>query len=72
MNRWTKTQKDNAYTQGWGIFAIDGNQNNLQIQRIDETEVFDSDEAALNFVIEQAKSGNTDCKYALEIVHVNY
>lgn len=68
MNRWTKSQKDEATAQGWNVFAIDGNQANLAIQRDDEAEIFQSDNEALQFVIVQAKSGNMTCKTALDLV----
>ncbi|MFA5152741.1 MAG: hypothetical protein WC554_09295 [Clostridia bacterium] len=69
MNRWTKPQYEYAKNQGWNIFAIDGDQDNLKIQKIDEQNIFDSDEDALNFVKTKANLGDMFCLAALEIVH---
>lgn len=72
MNRWTKNQKEHAKNQGWGIFAIDGNQDNLVIQKDDEMNMFESDQEALEFVIGKAKEKDFVCALALDMTHVVY
>ena len=68
MNRWTTTEKQYSKKQGWGIFAIDGNQDCLAIQRDDEENIFESDLDATNFVIEKAKEGDVVCKIAAKMI----
>jgi len=68
MNRWTRTQKLEAESQGWLLVAIDGDQNRLAVQKYDEADIFDSDDAALTFVKEQAGRGNTTAQLALEMI----
>jgi hypothetical protein len=67
MNRWTDTEKAIAQAQGWDVFAIDGDQSRLAIQRIDELAIFESDDDAVNFVVEKANDGDRTCQVALEI-----
>jgi hypothetical protein len=68
VNRWTRTQKLEAERQGWLLVAIDGDQNRLTIQKYDEADIFESDDAALTFVKEQAGRGNTTARQALEMI----
>jgi hypothetical protein len=68
MNRWTKTQKEYAKKQGWGIFAIDGDQNCLAIQKDDEEDIFNSNAEAINFVIKNAELGDMVCKDATKMI----
>jgi hypothetical protein len=73
--RWTKQHSEEANYQGWNVFAVEGNRHNLEIQRVDELEVFDSDQDALDFVRAWAKASPElidafaieTCKLALEI-----
>jgi hypothetical protein len=44
---WTHEQSDNARKQGWDLWDADGE---LQLQRVDEMETFDSDLAAWKHV----------------------
>ena len=72
MVRWTQTRKQEADSRGWGIFAIDGDQSRLAIQRLDESGLFESDEAALAHVKQTATGGDATCQLALEIVGIQW
>ena len=72
MVRWTQTRKQEADSRGWGIFAIDGDQSRLAIQRLDESDLFESDEAALAHVKQTATGGDSTCQLALEIVGIQW
>lgn len=47
-----------ATAEGWGIFAVDGDDTELQLQRLDESDTFRSDDEAWEFVITKAVSGS--------------
>lgn len=57
--------------EGWGIFESYGSQGGpLQIQRIDEEEVFDSDGAAWDYVWRRAREEREGVhQRALDLVH---
>ncbi len=54
-----------ATTEGWDIFAVDGDESDLQLQRVDEQNIFPSDDAAWEFVIAKAVSGSTFHQHAV-------
>ncbi len=55
---WTIPDQEEALGQGWGLFQTDGK---LKIQRYDESQCFDSDWAAQNYV---ENSGDGICRKA--------
>lgn len=61
-----------AQNEGWAVFNADGSQQNrlgncpLQIQRLDELELLESDLAAHRCVVEGAKDGKEHCLHALK------
>jgi hypothetical protein len=75
VSKWTDAHSEEADYQGWNLFAIDGNQSKLEIQKVDELEVFESDSDALEFVRAWANATDSDidpfaietCKLALEL-----
>lgn len=54
----TTEQENQMFSEGWGVFEVDTDQDDLQIQKLDESDVFESDQQAWAFVIEQAKQGS--------------
>lgn len=46
------------FSEGWGVFEVDTDENDLQIQKLDDSDEFESDQQAWAFVIEQAKQGS--------------
>lgn len=64
---WTDACQQQAFDQGWGIFAVDGNEDDLEIQRLDETMVFDSDGDAFEYVLSLARNGDPIAILALEL-----
>lgn len=53
---WTDKHQEEALKADWGVFAVDGDVNRLEIQRLDETEVFESDAEALEFIKNEFKN----------------
>jgi hypothetical protein len=47
-----------AAQEGWDIFSVDGNDQELQIQKADEDDKFSSDDEAWQFIIAKAISGS--------------
>lgn len=47
-----------ASAEGWDIFAVNADESNLQLQKIDEQNTFGSDDEAWEFVITKAVSGS--------------
>lgn len=48
-----------AFAEGWSIFDCDGSANGRwQLQKVDESDEFDSDLAAWQHVVKQARSGS--------------
>lgn len=54
----TTEQENQMFSEGWGVFEVDTAGDDLQIQKLDESDVFESDQQAWAFVIEQAKQGS--------------
>lgn len=52
-------------SEGWGLFTVFGQHDLQEIQRLDEEEVFGSDEEALEFVQQRAAKGIE--RYALSL-----
>ena len=50
MSEWTTEDSNRAIAQGWGVFST-GRNRPFELQRVDESEVFQSDQAAWDFVI---------------------
>jgi hypothetical protein len=65
---WTDTNSEAASAEGWDIFDVDG-RGYFEIQKIDEVELFDSDEAAVNFVRMQAFDSAHTFYHAALAVH---
>ena len=55
-NDWTEEYQKESMSEGWGVFAVDGNVNHLEIQKVDEMEVFDSDAEVINFLKSEYES----------------
>ena len=51
--------------EGWGVFYSNGKH---EIQRVDEAEIFESDEAARDYVIRRASTGSRRHRKALYII----
>lgn len=64
---WTEEHRQHASAQGWGVFAIDGDEDMLEIQRLDEADIFDSDEDAYAFVIDMARKDDQVALLALQL-----
>lgn len=58
-----------AIEEGWSIFSVGGNA--YQLQRLDEAEVFKSDEDAWKFVWDKAQEGSFYHQSALNFIHEN-
>lgn len=71
--RWPAEYQAVACSEGWGLFTTDGaatetyRNHVLLINRDDEAERFESDEAALQHVVERAKKGSAVHRRALEL-----
>jgi hypothetical protein len=65
---WTDTDSHAASADGWDIFDVDG-RGYFEIQKIDEVELFDSDEEALNFVRMQAADSASAVYQAALTIH---
>jgi hypothetical protein len=64
MREFDNTQ---AESEGWSIFVCFGSENGqFQIQRIDEMEVFSSDDEAWELVVSKARSGSEYHRSALQ------
>lgn len=67
-----------AYKEGWGLFAIDGQINDCRIQKLDdprsvdesypEESPFKDDREAFQFVVDRACAGSTYHRRALDFV----
>ncbi len=66
VSKWTDEHSTEANYQGWNLFAIGGNPTRLEIQRVDELEVFESDEDALSFVRAWANMKGSFSTFAIE------
>ncbi|HRJ52215.1 MAG TPA: hypothetical protein PLE99_05585 [Candidatus Thiothrix moscowensis] len=64
--KWTSADQTEALRQGWGIFATDDGME--EIQRHDEAEVFDCDNAARHHVL---YSGVALCRKAVAYLQLN-
>jgi len=65
--QWLKRQlicEINKLNEGWAVFDADGK---LQIQRLDEDNIFESDESAVKFVLRKAIQ-NPDGIYSAAII----
>ena len=56
---WTDAHSVAATNEGWDIFDVNGS-GYLEIQRVDELDVFDSDEEAVRFVRHNANAGSDE------------
>lgn len=54
----TTEQENQMFSEGWGVFEVDTDKSNLQIQKLDESDVFGSDQQAWAFVVEQVQKGS--------------
>ena len=64
MRKWTRRDAARAQRQGWDVFDYDGT-GLLEINKLDESDRFDDDDAALRHVIEQASRGSIIARIAL-------
>lgn len=55
---WTREDSAAARLQGWDIFEAHGHKVEIQLQRLDESETFQSDVAAASYVQMMANSGD--------------
>lgn len=57
--RWDPTRDEpQAMAEGWCVFDVDREYAALEIQKVDEMEKWDSDDAALGHVFESAMKGS--------------
>lgn len=68
------SDEQHAQTQheGWGVFEVDDGAITLQIQRLDEDAVFESDPQAWAHVIEQARAGSALHGYVLAYFNAHF
>ncbi|CAH6976888.1 hypothetical protein VCHA53O466_140014 [Vibrio chagasii] len=59
-----------ANNEGWGIFAVDGDFSNLQIQALSDNPKFSTDKIAWNFIINKAAGGSELHRKAIKIIKV--
>lgn len=52
---WTEADQQQAFDEGWGVFDIDST-GYLEIQRLDEAEIFSSDEEARSYVYNETST----------------
>jgi len=64
MRKWTRQDAARAQRQGWDAFDYDGT-GLIEINKLDESDRFADDDAALRFVIVQASKGNITARIAL-------
>jgi hypothetical protein len=82
MIEWTADDAEKAGRQGWGLFEANGSEERAgtivngeaygdrpyELQCIDESDVFTTDDEAWRFVSESAVEGNVFAKKALEFL----
>ncbi len=66
LARWTRAHEAKAELEGWNMFDYDC-RGLLQIQRVDEAEVFTGDQAAIEHVKTRAGHGDDIARLALEL-----
>ena len=64
---WTEENDRISKSQGWGLFAVDGNDDDLQIMKLDEADVFRYDDEAVGFVNAMASQGDWTALMALRL-----
>lgn len=64
---WTQDHHRHANRQGWNVFIVSYEPAVCKIQKIDEMDVFESDDEAIKFVVKSAASGDPVCQAALQI-----
>ncbi len=62
---WSREDDAEAEKEGWNLFSVDDGR--LEIQRIDEYDVFETDDAALAFIRERAAGGSALHQKALDL-----
>ena len=62
--QWTREDDEKAIEQGWDVVYSESS-GVLEIERIDEMEVFPDDDCALMFVVNKAVEGNELAQKAL-------
>jgi len=62
--KWTKEDDVNATKQGWDVVYAES-RGVLEIERVDEMEVFSNDDSALMFVVNKATEGDKLAQKAL-------
>lgn len=69
MIEWTDKDIEASMAQGWIVTtAYTSDYTGVQIERLDETEVFGDDYAAVAYVANQAMRGDALCQKALDYV----
>jgi len=59
VEKWDPARDEpQAMSEGWCVFAVDREHAALEIQKVDEQEVWSSDDAALGHVFENAMKGS--------------
>ncbi len=64
---WTKADSRNARIGGWDIFYIDGDEAKPEVERVDELDVLDNDDAAIAIVERKASEGSALHEKALRL-----
>jgi hypothetical protein len=64
MSHWDNWDNSRAIDEGWALFDSDGC---LDLQRIDEDEIFDNDQDAIDYVRNEAEAGSEYHKRALQL-----
>ncbi len=79
MSEWTDADKRAAMVEGWNLFAVDGNEDNLQIQKYDAPEDvaehygiavprLENDMVAWEIVLDAAMDGSELHQRALRLI----
>lgn len=70
---WSYEDQQRALREGWGVFdgMFDGVFNGVEIQRYDEAELFENDDAAIEHVESEACNGSNFHARALMFVELS-
>lgn len=67
----TPQEEEIASNEGWGVFDVDGNETEFQIQKSDDAAIFETDQEAWSFVISKAFNGSALHQKAVAFIKAN-
>ena len=65
-------QLEQIRSEGWDIFSIDGGDEEFQIQKCDEADIFEDDDDAWKHIIDKASKGSNLHKHVLSYFKLNF